>query len=264
MNKIIYTCDHATFAYQNGAPVVKDICFTITEGESVAILGANACGKSTLMHLLDGLYFTQFGHISAYGTVLTEESVESMPFAREFRQRVGFLFQNSDTMLFCNTVEEELQFGPLQLRLSHDEVHTRVEDVIRMFEIEHLRSRSPQTLSGGEKKKVALAALITCGCRVILLDEPSASLDPRMQQWLSEFLCTLNEAGITLIMSSHDLHFVSEVSDRALIISEQHELVYDGPVNKALSDFDLLRSVNLIHTHKHKSDSHEHEHIIGE
>lgn len=263
MRELVYELHDVEFNYQGCKPVIDGVSFAISQGESVAILGANACGKSTLMHVLDGLYFAQSGQVKSYGTLLTEESVETAPFSRQFRQKVGFLFQNSDAVLFNSTVEEELCFGPLQLRLPAEQIVQRVEDVIKMFGIEHLRDRSPQTLSGGEKKKVALAAIITCGCRVILLDEPSASLDPRMQQWLSEFLNVLHDSGITLIMSSHDLHFVSEVSDRALILSEEHKLVYDGPIAEALADLDMLRSVNLIHAHTHKTDGRSHEHVVG-
>jgi len=188
---------------------------------------------------------------------------ETPPFAREFRQKVGLLFQNPDAQLFCPTVEEELAFGPLQLGLPEEQIERRVSDVLTLVGIEPLRHRSPQSLSGGEKKKVALAALLTCGPRVILMDEPSASLDPRTQQWLARFLQTLQSRGVTLILSSHDLGFVAETTDRALILSEDHRLVYDGPVAAALRDLDLLLSVNLIHAHAHAHNGliHPHPHL---
>jgi len=254
---------------------LSEIDFSVKAGECVALLGANASGKSTLLHLLDGLYFPTQGSVAAFGRELTEESVETPPFSREFRQQVGFLFQNSDAQLFCTTVEDELAFGPLQLRLPAGEVETRVLDTLRLFGIEHLRARSPQTLSGGEKKKVALASIITCGPRVILADEPSAGLDPRTQAWLTEFVVLLKRSGVTLIAASHDLSFVAETADRALILSEDHRLVYDGTVRDALSDLDLLLSVNLIHAHAHLHDGtvhvhphlheawHDHEHELG-
>lgn len=263
MSQVIFEVGGVSYSYPGGKPVLEDVAFTVNQGESVAILGANASGKSTLLHLLDGLYFPQEGQVRAFTTALTEDSVETLPFSRQFRQNVGFLFQNSDAQLFCSTVEEELAFGPLQLRLPVAEVEKRVEDVIKMFKMEHLRDRSPQTLSGGEKKRVALATIITCGPKVILLDEPSAGLDPRTQQWLTEFLGVLHKSGVTLIMSSHDLSFVAEISERALILSENHKLVYDGAVGEALADLDLLLSVNLIHahTHKHNDRIHEHPHL---
>jgi cobalt/nickel transport system ATP-binding protein len=147
--------------------------------------------------------------------------------------------------------------------LPAEQVETRVLDTLRLFGIEHLRERSPQTLSGGEKKKVALASIITCGPRVILADEPSAGLDPRTQQWLTEFVVLLKRSGVTLITASHDLSFVAETADRALILSEDHRLIYDGPVRDALSDLDLLLSANLIHAHAHlhAGTVHVHPHL---
>lgn len=261
LSKEIFKVNNAKYSYnENSNLVLDDVNFSINEGERVAILGANASGKSTLLHLLDGLYFPDAGCIEAFGTVLTEDSIETPPFSLQFRQKVGFLFQNSDAQLFCASVEEELAFGPLQLKLPKSEIIRRIEETLELIGISHLRDRSPQTLSGGEKKKVALAGLITCAPQVILLDEPTAGLDPRIQQWLVEFMEMLNRAGVTLITASHDLSYVAEVSDRALILSEEHKLVYDGPVETALSDLDMLLSVNLIHAHTHRHGIEEHLH----
>lgn len=260
LSQNIFEVNSVSYSYPGGELVLDNISFDVEPGESIAILGANASGKSTLLHLLDGLYFADTGSVNALGSLLTEESVETPPFSRQFRRSVGFLFQNSDAQLFCASVEEELSFGPLQLRLAKEEVEQRVSDTLKMFQIEHLRDRSPQSLSGGEKKKVALAGIISCGCKVILLDEPSAGLDPRTQQWLVEFLGTLRESGVTLIITSHDLGFIAEVTERALIISEDHKLIYDGPTQQALKDLDLLLSANLIHSHTHIHDGHTHTH----
>jgi len=260
LSESIFRVHDLSYSHPGGGTALSDVGFSVCEGERIVILGANASGKSTLLHLLDGLYFADRGGIEAFGTPLTEESVETPPFSHEFRRQVGFLFQNSDAQLFCPTVEEELAFGPLQLGLGEGEVEQRVADTLRIFEIEHLRARSPQTLSGGEKKKVALASVIACGPRVILLDEPSAGLDPRTQQWLVEFMGLLSRSGVTLITSSHDLSFAAEVADRALILSEDHRLVHDGPVRETLADLDLLLSVNLIHAHAHGHDGRVHVH----
>jgi len=260
LNELIYEVNGADYWYPGNVAGLRGIAFSVRAGERVAVLGANASGKSTLLHLLDGLYLPSRGDVFAFGTKLTWESVETPPFSRQFRQRVGFLFQNSDAQLFCASVEDELAFGPLQLRLPLEEVSTRVEDTLQLFGIEHLRERSPQTLSGGEKKKVALASVVACSPSVILLDEAGADLDPRTQQWLVEFLDLLHRSGITLISASHDLSFVAETADRALILSEDHRLVYDGPVKDALADLDLLLSVNLIHAHSHAHDGEVHVH----
>lgn len=263
MSATVFQMTNVDYSYPGGAPVLRDVSFSVPEGERVAVLGANASGKSTLLHLLDGLCFPCRGSVMALGTMLTEDSVETPPFSRDFRRTVAFLFQNPDAQLFNATVEEELAFGPLQLRLGPDEVEQRVVDVLKLFGIEHLRGRSPQDLSGGEKKKVALAGLITCGPRVILMDEPSANLDPRTQQWLVEFLEMLHHSGVTLVISSHDLSFVAETVDRALVLSEDHRLVYDGPVAEALADLEMLASANLIHSHLHihQDAAHTHPHL---
>jgi cobalt/nickel transport system ATP-binding protein len=260
LKQVVFEVKSVYYEYPGGITALRDISFSVEEGERLAILGANASGKSTLLHLLDGLYFPTQGEIIAFGTKLTEESVQKPPFLQEFRQKVGLLFQDSDVQLFCPSVEEELAFGPVQLHMSQAEIELRIADTLKLFGIEHLRKRSPQTLSGGEKKKVALASLVTYGPKVILLDEPSAGLDPRTQQWLTEFLNILSRSGTTLIMASHDLSFVAETADRALILSEDHRLVYDGPTEKALRDLDLLFSVNLIHAHPHVHGDQEHVH----
>ena len=262
-DKLIFEIKDVDYSYPGGRQVLDKVSFNVSAGERVALLGANASGKSTLLHLLNGLYFPDSGSVTAFGTVLTEETVETPPFSRRFRQQVGFLFQNPDAQLFSTTVEDELAFGPLQLRLNSADVEQRVSDTLSLFRIRHLRHRSPQTLSGGEKKKVALASLIACGPSVILLDEPSAGLDPRSQQWLMEFLNALGESGVTLIIAGHDLAFLAEVADRALILSEDHSLLCDVPIADALSDLDLLLAANLIHehVHRHKDRIHEHPHL---
>jgi cobalt/nickel transport system ATP-binding protein len=258
--EIVFELSGVCYAYPGGNRALEHVSFIVREGESLSVLGANASGKSTLLCLLDGLYFPGAGEIKAFGTVLTERSALTPPFSRQFRQRVGFLFQNSDAQLFCTTVEEELAFGPLQLRLPRAEVEERVATTMQMCRIEHLRGRSPQTLSGGEKKRVALASIITCGPKVILFDEPSAGLDPRTQQWLAEFMGVLQQNQVTLITASHDLSFIAEVSQRTLVLSEDHRIIYDGPTRDALADLDMLLSANLIHSHMHLHNGKVHAH----
>lgn len=246
MAALIYRVSGLCYSYAAQSSALEDLNFSVESGESVAVLGANASGKSTLLHILDGLYFATGGTVEAFGQELTELSVERVPFSTEFRRSVGFLFQNSDAQLFCGTVREELEFGPLQLSLEEAEIGRRVEDILQLIGLQHLANRSPGSLSGGEKKKVALASILTSGPQVILLDEPSAGLDPRSQQWLIEFLKVLNNAGVTLISASHDLDFVSQTSKRVLVLSEDHRLIFDGPTDQAIGDTEMLLSANLI------------------
>lgn len=256
----VFAVRDVCFAYPGAGPALDGISLDIVRGESVALLGANASGKSTLLQLLDGLQFPQAGTIHAFGEPLTEAALERPPFAREFRRRVGMMFQSSDVQLFCATVEEELAFGPLQLRLPEEEVRQRIEDVLALLQIEHLRRRPPQALSGGEKKRVALGGLLTAGPQVLLLDEPTAALDPRSQQWVVELLGDLRAAGLTIVAATHDLTLAPEIADRAVILSEDHRILASGPVADILGNIDLLLDANLIHPHATHLHIHPHLH----
>ena len=147
-------------------------------------MGANGSGKSTLLKILDGLVFPTAGTVKAFGAPLTEDALEDPAFRREFRSRVGFVFQEADVQLFCSNARDELAFGPLQLGLPEDEVERRVDEVAAQLRIEKLLDRPPYSLSGGEKKRVAIASVLTMEPQVLLLDEPSSALDPRSQVWL--------------------------------------------------------------------------------
>ena len=266
--KSLFSVEHISFAYPGASLSLDDVSFSIGCGERVALLGANGSGKSTLLHILDALYFPTSGLITALDHSLTEEAVERPPFGPRFRKEVGFLFQNSDAQLFCATVEEELAFAPLQLKcFSKDEIHQRIDDTLTLLEIPHLRDRSPQTLSVGQKKRVALASLLIVNPSVLLLDEPTAGLDPRSQSMLLDILQELNQAGVTLIAATHDLALLPHIADRAIVLNELHQLAADAPVDQVLEDVDLLLSVNLIHAHTHRHDnhthSHPHYHIVG-
>jgi cobalt/nickel transport system ATP-binding protein len=256
-----------SFSYPGQPNCLEEVAFQVDEGERVALLGANGSGKSTLLHLLDGLYFPNKGCISVKGHAITEDALEQQPFGPRFRKEVGFLFQNSDAQLFCPTVQEEIAFAPLQLRLPNEEIIKRIDETLDLLEIKHLRERSPQALSAGQKKLVALASLLVVNPSVLLLDEPTAGLDPRSQSTLLEILDQLHQSGITLITATHDLGLLPHLADRALVLSEDHRLVADGPAEEILDDVELLLSVNLIHDHLHThgelTHRHPHRHIIG-
>jgi cobalt/nickel transport system ATP-binding protein len=256
----VFTVDEASYAYPGCGPSLDRVSLTIGQGERVALLGANGSGKSTLLCLLDGLYFPTSGTITALGETLTEEALERTSFGPRFRRAVGFLFQNSDAQLFCPTVEAELSFGPLQLRLPTDEIRQRITDTLALLGLEQLRDRCPQNLSGGEKKRVALASLLAVSPSVLLLDEPTAGLDPRSQSVLLEILEGLSEAGITLVTATHDLALAPHLADRAIVLGEDHRIAADAPVDVVLRGTELLLAVNLIHAHRHAHGGEVHEH----
>ena len=249
----MFCVDNLSFAYPGRPECLVGVSFEVRAGEQVALLGANGSGKSTLLHIMDGLYFPTSGSVSVMGERLTEEAVETPPFGPRFRKEVGFLFQNSDAQLFCPTVEEELAFAPLQLRWTREEIIHRIGDTLEMLEISHLRERAPQTLSAGEKKRVALASVLVVGPSVLLLDEPTAGLDPRSQSMLLDILRSLSSAGMTIITATHELMLVPHLADRAVVLSEEHEVAADAPVWEVLADNDLLLSVNLINAHSREN-----------
>jgi cobalt/nickel transport system ATP-binding protein len=243
-------------------PALAAIDLTIGCGQHVAVVGANGSGKSTLLKMLDGLVFPTSGDIVAFGAPLTEDGLEDPVFRRDFRARVGFVFQEADVQLFCANALDELAFGPLQLGLSRDEVERRVQEVAAQLRIDKLLDRPPYTLSGGEKKRVAIASVLTMRPHVLLLDEPTSALDPRSQVWLLEVLEEWRGEGRTVVMATHDLSAAAEAADRIVVLSEDHTIAADGTPDEVLAERELLLSVNLIHehTHRHATRAHKHAH----
>ncbi|MBI1910465.1 MAG: ABC transporter ATP-binding protein [Deltaproteobacteria bacterium] len=260
MNEEVYKIEGVSFSYGK-LFALKDISFSICQGESVGILGANGTGKSTLLKMLNGLVFPTHGSIKFLGTEVSEDALRG-DFLRCFRERVGFVFPEPDVQLFCPTVFDELAFGPLQLELPREEVKKRVESLLEMLGIAALRDRAPYTLSSGEKKKVAIASVLSINPDVLLLDEPTNGLDPRTQVWLFEILQRLKELKKTFVMSTHDLSLVEDFAERVIVIDEAHTIAADGPATKVLSDKDLLLRANIIHehTHRHGNITHIHSH----
>jgi len=253
--------------YRKGVRALDGIDLAIGCGEHVAIVGANGSGKSTLLKMLDGLVFPSGGSIQAFGQPLTEDALEDPTFRREFRSRVGFVFQDADVQLFCSNAFDELAFGPLQLELPEPEVRRRVAEVAEALRVEKLLDRPPYTLSGGEKKRVAIGAVLTMQPHVMLLDEPTNALDPRSQVWLLDVLAEWKQAGRTVVVATHDLSIAEEFADRMVVLSEEHEIAADGTPEDVLRNRDVLLAVNLIHEHAHRHGDvvhvHGHAHTHG-
>ena len=262
-DSLIYDLRRVEFVYGEAHRALQSVDLRLKPGERIAILGSNGCGKSTLLQIMDGLLFPTAGEAYAFGQELTEETFRKASFTAFFRQRVGLLFQNPDVQLFCPTVFDEIAFGPLQLDLPREEVLQQCQEMIQMLNLEKIAHRSPHQLSGGEKKKVALASVLAMNPEVLLLDEPTAGLDPRTQVWLVEVLDELHSMGKTIITATHDLSILEEIADRAYVMAEDHAIVADGPAAEILDDLDLLLRVNLIHEHAHEHEGfvHRHGHI---
>ncbi len=253
------------YSYEGKEAALFAVSLAVQQGERVAILGANGSGKSTLLRLMNGLAFASAGTVQAFGEPLTEAALADSTRSFRFRRRVGFVFQNADAQLFSSTVREELAFGPLHMGLPLEEVERRVTDLARMFGLERLLDRSPYRLSGGEKRKVAIASVLAANPDALLLDEPTAGLDPRSQRWLIDLLVQLHRAGKTLVTATHDLDTVAEIADRVVVLNEAHTVLAAGPTTEILQNGELLLSANLIHehTHWHGSLCHSHPHHHG-
>jgi len=264
MDEAIFDLKAVSYSYVGKIDALKEISLTISQGEQVSIMGANGSGKSTLLTIIDALVYPTSGEYRAFGRAVLEEifdSINDNDFRSYFRRKVGFVFQNSDVQLFMPTVFEEIAFGPLQLDLPREEVLARVDDVMEMMDLKRLRDRAPHTLSGGEKKKVCIASVLVNNPDVLLLDEPTAGLDPRTQLWLIELLQELGRAGKTVITATHDLDIIEQISSRAVVIGEDHMVRVDKKTKAVLGDLDLLLETNLIHKHMHRHGAIVHQHL---
>ena len=250
MNSPLFELRHVSYRYHATIPALEGINLSVRAGESVVILGANGSGKSTLLRLLDGLIFPSTGTILAFGEEMNEAKLDSAAFRSFFRSRVGFVFQNPDIQLFCPTVFDEVAFGPLQLGLPPGEITGRVDDVLEMLGIVGLRDRTPNQLSGGEKKKVALASVLSLNPQALLLDEPTNALDPRTRYWFTELIGQLRKAGKTIVATTHELSLAAKIATRLLVLSEEHVIMADGTPHEILRDHELLHRANILHEHE--------------
>ena len=260
----IIKLENISYSYYDRIPAVSDISLEIKEGERFAIIGANGTGKSTLLQIMSGLVQQSEGKVFFRGKEVSEQTLENKSFLKFFRERVGYVFQDSDIQLFCPTVLDELLYGPLQLEIKESEAMDRANEVLKMLEIENLTDRPSYMLSGGEKKRVAIGSVLTINPEVVLFDEPTNGLDPRTQCFLVELMLALSEAGKTLIIATHDLSLVAELETKVALLSEEHRIEKIGGSDDILNNEELLLKANLIHEHLHfhgdKAHKHRHSH----
>jgi len=258
----VFLLKNVSYAYPGNFPAITDLTLTIKKGERVAVIGANGSGKSTLLSLLDALVFANSGSVTAFGREIDERQMNDARLQRWFRSRVGYVFQNPDIQLFCPTIREDILFGPLQLGVPVEEINERFENVMEIMKIRHLLDRSPHQLSIGEKKKAAIATVLIIEPEVLLLDEPTAGLDPQTTRDIIAVSYNAHKAGKTVVIATHDLHIAEEIADIVHVFGTGRSIIRSGTPEEILTDHDFLAANNLIHVHVHRHfhTAHVHPH----
>jgi cobalt/nickel transport system ATP-binding protein len=267
MDEIIFELKDIHYSYLGKFPALRGVDLDVVKGSMVSVIGANGTGKSTLLQILDALIYPQKGQVMAFGREIKEDTFRDEEFSRFFRSKVGLVFQNSDVQLFCPTVKEDIVFGPLQLGVEHGEIRKRLDGLVESFGIKDLLERSPHQLSVGEKRKVAIASTLAMDPDVLLLDEPTAGLDPATVRHIIDILLDANSKGKTIITATHDLHILEEISDVIHVFNREKCIAKSGFAQDILADAELLEANNLVHIHKHRHKDkvhvHHHDHRLN-
>lgn len=235
MSSHIIEFKDVSFSYANGVKALNKISFTIGEGEKVALLGKNGAGKSTLLQLTNGLLLPSEGEINVAGVNLTKKTL------RRIREIVGMVFQNPDDQLFMPTVEEDVAFGPLNMKLSEEEVRNRVYMALSTVGCVELAKRSPMQLSGGQKRRVAIATVLSMLPSVMVLDEPTSNLDWAARESVVKMI---NDFMHTCLIASHDLALIKKVCNRGIILSEG-QLLFDAPIDEIFNSQKALQLLGI-------------------
>jgi cobalt/nickel transport system ATP-binding protein len=227
------------YVYPGNVTALHSLNFVAPRNSRIAVIGANGAGKSTLFKCFNGIFTPTSGQVLIRGEPITKQNL------REVRKFVGLVFQNPDDQIFSPTVEQDVAFGPMNLGLDPETVHHRVHEALQLVGIEDLAHRVPHHLSGGEKKRVAIAGIIAMEPEVLVLDEPTAGLDPRGIRELIDVVNNLSRKfGMTVIFSTHDVSVIPEVADYLYVMSKGR-FVAQGTVEEVFAQPELLASVRL-------------------
>ena len=227
------------YVYPGNVTALHSLNFVAPRNSRIAVIGANGAGKSTLFKCFNGIFTPTSGQVLIRGEPITKQNL------REVRKFVGLVFQNPDDQIFSPTVEQDVAFGPMNLGLDEETVHHRVHEALTLVGIEDLAHRVPHHLSGGEKKRVAIAGIIAMEPEVLVLDEPTAGLDPRGIRELIDVVNNLSRKfGMTVIFSTHDVSVIPEVADY-LYVMAKGRFVAQGTVEEVFAQPELLASVRL-------------------
>lgn len=220
----IINLSHISYNYEE-VSALNDISLKIYAGELIFFTGPNGCGKSTLFKLLNGLIFPTKGEYYFDNKKIDKNTLQDNMFAKNFHKRIGYIFQNPDVQLFNATVYDEIAFGPRQMNLNEEIIHQRVNELLIYLNIQHLQDRPPYHLSGGEQKKVALAAILALNPDVLMIDEPLNGLDNKTRQWFKEFLINFIKANKTILISTHEQELLSLPHSRIIKFNDKHTIL---------------------------------------
>jgi cobalt/nickel transport system ATP-binding protein len=236
---IIETKD-ITYSYPDGTKALDKVNFKAEEGKIVALLGPNGAGKSTLFLHFNGILRPTSGSVVVDGDEIRYDKKDLM----RVRQNVGIVFQNPDDQLFAPTVVEDVAFGPMNLGLSKEEVEKRVDESLKRVGMEEFKKKAPHHLSGGQKKRVAIAGILAMKPKIMVLDEPTSGLDPKGASQILKILYELNKEGMTIIISTHDVDLVPLYAYQVYIISNGN-IIKEGNPQEVFGDVKTIREANL-------------------
>lgn len=220
----IINLSHISYNYEETS-ALNDISLKIYAGELIFFTGPNGCGKSTLFKLLNGLIFPTKGEYYFDNKKIDKNTLQDNIFTKNFHKRIGYIFQNPDVQLFNATVYDEIAFGPRQMNLTEEIIHQRVNELLIYLNIQHLQDRPPYHLSGGEQKKVALAAILALNPDVLMIDEPLNGLDNKTRQWFKDFLMDFIKANKTILISTHEQELLSLPHSRIIKFNDEHTIL---------------------------------------
>ena len=220
----IINLSHINYNYEE-VSALNDISLEIYAGELIFFTGPNGCGKSTLFKLLNGLIFPTKGEYYFDNKKIDKNTLQDNIFAKNFHKRIGYIFQNPDVQLFNATVYDEIAFGPRQMNLNEEIIHQRINELLIYLNIQHLQDRPPYHLSGGEQKKVALAAILALNPDILMIDEPLNGLDNKTRQWFKDFLIDFIKANKTILISTHEQELLSLPHSRIIKFNDEHTIL---------------------------------------
>ena len=240
MNEVHLSTKNLSYTYPDGTHALKNINMEIYKGQKVAIMGPNGAGKSTLFSHFNGLTEPTSGHVEVDGKAIKYDRDTLL----EVRQKVGIVFQDPNDQLFAPTVKEDVAFGPMNLGLDYEEVEKRVDEALTMVGMEQYMDKTPHHLSGGQQKRVAIAGIIAMRPEIMILDEPTAGLDPEGVEKVLDILNNLNKEGMSIVISSHDIEMVNEFAEKIFVLNNG-EILESGDKHEIFSNKELLKKAHL-------------------